>query len=79
MCEWSTRGLTLVVNGESHRSKLHSGDWVMAVASIRGGRESQDVLCACIGQNTLERDGGNVMALIDNDMPVPGDKIIAAT
>ncbi len=64
----------LMVDRVSHRPALHSDDGVVSVAAVRGGGEARDVARGRGLQDLLGRDGGNVVAFVDDDVAVPAEQ-----
>jgi hypothetical protein len=68
--------LTLRVHREAHRPDLHSQDRVVPIAAVGRGREAQDVAGTHLTKHTLERNGRNVVALVDDDVSVAGHDVL---
>jgi hypothetical protein len=54
------------------RAALHGDDRVVSVAALRGRGQSGDRTCRDIAQQAFDREGGYVMALVDDDVAVAG-------
>jgi hypothetical protein len=78
MQEVPRRCLGLPIDAETHRPALHEDDGVMALLARDGGGKAQNALCLGAARHLLEADGREMMALIHNEMTVPGDEIIHA-
>ena len=70
----SGRGLDLFSPGQGvpDRAALHGDDRVVSVAALRGRGQSGDRTCRDIAQQAFDREGGYVMALVDDDVAVAG-------
>ena len=60
----------LAVDRMSHRATLHRDDGVVSVAAVRGGGQASHVARGRGLQDLLNRDGGDVVAFVDDDMAV---------
>jgi len=58
------------VDGEANKFELHLRDGMLAVAALRSGRQSDEIAGLRLGQHPLERDCGQVVALVDYDLAV---------
>jgi len=73
--EWPARRLALRVDLEANGPELHLGDRLVAISSLGCGREPNDVASFHLRQHALERQCRQVMALIHDDMAVPGNEV----
>ena len=64
------------VDGEANRPELKSEDRVMTVPPMRRRRETGDEAGLHLAHHALERDGWDVVALVDDDVPVGGDEVV---
>src|SRR5487761_487049 len=55
---------------------LHHDDWVVAVLSCWPRREPRHEPRPCLPEHSIEAHGRNVVALVDQDVPVIGDQIL---
>src|ERR1700761_9476373 len=67
--------LCLGINAVTNRTALHENDRMMAVLPCDGGRQSKDELGFGFSGHGLESHGGQMVAFIDDDMPVIRDQI----
>jgi len=58
----------------SDRPALHEDDWLLPIAADRRCCQAKHVLRPCPPQNGIEGDGANVVALIDDYLPVILDR-----
>jgi hypothetical protein len=65
----------LCVHCEAHRTKLHLGDGMAPIAALRRCGQPGDVTRLRRRQHALERDCRQMVALVDNDLPVAGHEI----
>jgi hypothetical protein len=79
MIERLPRRLAPGVDGEAHRTELHLGDRVKAVSPARRGRQAGDETCLHFREHSLERCRRDVMAFVDNHMPITCDQVVDAT
>jgi len=76
MVEGTLCELTARIDFESNGSDLHVGDRLMTVAALRRRGQADHVLRLDIGENSLKRDGWQVVAFIDNHLPILGDTVV---
>ena len=74
--EGPPRRLALRVDGEADRPELHLGDRVVPVPTLRRRRQADDVAGLHLGEHALERDGGQVVALVDDHVAVARDEVV---
>src|SRR5580658_9615974 len=74
--ERATRGLAPRVHSEPNRPKLHLGNRVVSIAALRCCREPSDIARLHLREHTLERDRRQVMALVNNYVPIAADEIV---
>ena len=48
---------------------------MLAVTALRRRRETGHVACAHLREDPLEGDGGDVVTLVHDDVPIPGDEV----
>jgi hypothetical protein len=72
----AVRGLALRIDGETNGPQLHFGDRMVAVATLRCGGETDNVTPLRLREHSLERDCREVVALVDDYLPVGGDHIL---
>jgi len=70
------RGLASGVHPEANGAQLHLGDGLMSVAPLRCRGEPNDVARLHLGEYPLERDRWQMVALIDDDVPIVSDQIV---
>jgi hypothetical protein len=58
------------------RAALHVDDRLVAVAPVGSSRQPDDEACPRLGEHSLERDGGKVVALVDDDVAVVRDEFV---
>jgi hypothetical protein len=76
MVEGTLCELTARIDLESNGSNLHVEDRLMTVAALRRRGQADHVSRRDLGENALKRDGWQVVALIDNHLPILGDAIV---
>jgi len=76
MVERTLCGLSPGINAVADRSALHEDDRVVAVSADRRCRKARDVPGLARPCNQFEADGRQVVALIEDDVPVLRDQII---
>jgi len=73
--------LRLCVHGEAYRTKLHLGYGMAPIAALRRRGQPGDITRLCRRQHALERDRREMVALVDDDLPVArheiGDGLLA--
>jgi hypothetical protein len=70
MGEWPRRGLLAGVDAVPDRPTLHADDGVVPVLSSRSCGQPGHIARPDLLKDSLEADGGDVMALIDQNVPV---------
>ena len=75
MLERPRRRLGLRVDFEAHGADLHLGNRVIAVAALRRRCEPHDIPCLHLAEDALELHRGEVMALVDDNLPVARDEV----
>src|SRR5690606_12395073 len=68
--------LTARVDRVPDGSQLVLQDRVVAIPSLWRRRQARDVASPRLSHDALEGDGRHVMALVDNHVPVGGDKVV---
>src|SRR5229473_450857 len=75
MLERALARLCLCIHREAHWTKLHLGDWMVPIASLGRRGQPDDVTRLRRRQYALERDRREMVALIDDDLPIAGHEI----
>ena len=75
MLERALARVGLCVHREAHRTKLHLRDRVASIAALRCRGQPDDVTRLHRRQHALERDRREMVALVDDDLPVAGHEI----
>jgi len=70
--------LTARVDLATNWAYLHMGDRLVTVAALGCGSQANDVFCLYLGEDSLKRNGWQVMALIDKHLAVLGDDLVNA-
>ena len=76
MREGALPGEGLRARPEPHRTALHEHDRMVAVLARHGRRQPQHVLDLRPARDLLEADGGEMVALVDDEMAVVGDDVV---
>lgn len=74
--EGTPSSLAFRVDGETHWAELHLENRVMAVPALWRRSETQHVSRLDLGQYPLERHRRDVMALVDDHVPVGGNHVV---
>ena len=75
MIEGPSGGLLFGIDAMTDRAALHEDNRVMAILPRHRRGQTKDILGLGPPRDGFEAHGGQVMAFIDNDMPVIGDQI----
>ena len=54
---------------------LHINDWVVPVLSNRRSGQTQNILCFDLAKDSFKSHGGQMMALVHDDVAIVGDEI----
>ena len=76
MPERALPGLRLRARPEPDRTALHEDDRMVAVPARDRRREPEHVFRLRAAGDGLEADGGDMVALVDHEMPVVGDDVV---
>ena len=59
----------------SYRTALHVNDGMVSIFALRGRRQAEDVLRLYLLHHLLKRECRQMVAFINNDLPVLGDEV----
>jgi len=68
--------LALCINREANGAELHIGDGMVTIPALPSCSEPNDVARFNLGKHALERRRRQVVALVDDDLPVVRDQIL---
>ncbi len=75
MVEGPSGRLLLCVNAMTDLAALHEDDRVVAIFPRHRRRKAEHVSSPCLPRDGFETHGGQVMAFVDDYMPIVGDQI----
>src|SRR5690349_19762376 len=75
MVEGPSGRLLSCVNAMTNRAALHEDNRVVAILPRHRRRQAEHVLSPGLPRDGFEAHGGQVMAFVDDDMPIVGDQI----
>ena len=64
---------------EPYGAALHINDWVVAVFSNRRSGQTQNILCFNLTEDSFKSHGGQMMALVHDDVAIVRDEIFDIT
>src|SRR5581483_939674 len=76
MVERPRRCLLLGVDPNANWTALEGDDRVVTVLPHRRGSQTDDESRPCLGDNLLEVEGGNVVTLVYDDLPIVRDEVV---
>ena len=68
--------LCLGVHAVPNRTALHEDDWMMTILTRDGRGQPEDESCLGLASHLLEAMGGEVVAFIGDEVPVPIDTVV---
>jgi len=75
MIERSKSGLLPGIDAITDRAALHEDDRMMSILSRHGCGQAEHKLCSGLACDRFKADGQQVVALINDEMPIIGDEI----
>ena len=76
MCEGSLPGLRLCAGPEPDGTALHEHDRMVTVPARDRCGQAEDIFHLRPARDRLEADGGDMVALVNHEMPVIGDDVV---
>ena len=71
LCQLATR-----IGFESNGADLHMDDGLVTVAALGCGRQADNISCLDLGKHPFKRDGRQVVAFVDDHLPILGDDVV---